>query len=110
MNGTVRNDWFSTLSPENRSILYPSVSLGYVFSENLHTNPGLTFGKLRLAYAQVGSDADVPPYAGQLFYQINANLLANPSGALQPVGGPLGTTVPNAKSKTDDSFRNRNRP
>ncbi len=94
LNGTVRNDWFSTLSPENRSILYPSVSLGYVFSENFHPS-WLSFGKLRLAYAQVGSDADVPPYAGQLFYTINGNLLANPSGAMQPVGGPLGLTVPN---------------
>ncbi|MEI9943822.1 MAG: SusC/RagA family TonB-linked outer membrane protein [Chitinophagaceae bacterium] len=95
LNGTLRNDWFSTLSPENRSILYPSVSLGYVFSENFHPS-WLTFGKLRLAYAQVGSDSDVPPYAGQLFYNINGNLLANPSGNLQPLGGPLGTTVPNA--------------
>ena len=94
LNGTVRNDWFSTLSPENRSILYPSVSLGYVFSEHLKMS-WLSYGKLRLAYAKVGSDSDVPPYAGQLFYGINGNLLANPSGALQPLGGPLGTTVPN---------------
>ena len=94
LNGTVRNDWFSTLSPENRSIVYPSISLGYVFSEQLKFS-WLSYGKLRLAYAKVGSDSDVPPYAGQLFYGINGNLLANPSGALQPLGGPLGTTVPN---------------
>jgi outer membrane receptor protein involved in Fe transport len=98
LNGTVRNDWFSTLSPENRSILYPSVSLGYVFSEHLKSS-WLNYGKLRLAYAKVGSDSDVPPYAGQLFYGINGNLLANPSGALQPLGGPLGTTVPNPNLK-----------
>ena len=35
LSGTARNDWFSTLSPENRSILYPSVSGAYVFTENL---------------------------------------------------------------------------
>ncbi len=34
LNATARNDWFSTLSPENRSILYPSVSLSYIFSES----------------------------------------------------------------------------
>jgi hypothetical protein len=33
LNGTLRNDWFSTLSPENRSILYPSISASYIFSE-----------------------------------------------------------------------------
>lgn len=96
LNGTLRNDWFSTLSPENRSILYPSVSASYVFSEHLPSLTWLTAGKLRLAYAQVGSDTDVPPYADVLFYQINSNLIPNPSGLAQPIGGPNGSTVPNA--------------
>jgi hypothetical protein len=95
LNGTVRNDWFSTLSEANRSILYPSVSASYVFSE--HFQPGwLSFGKFRIGYAEVGSDTDVPPYANLLFYSINSNLLPNPAGAPQPVGGPNSTTVPNA--------------
>lgn len=97
LNGTFRNDRFSTLSPKNRSIYYPSVSASYVFTESFSTLPGwLSFGKLRLAYAEVGSDTDVPPYADILFYSINSNLLANPSGAQQPVGGPNSTTLPNA--------------
>ncbi len=98
LNGTVRNDWFSTLSKDNWSIVYPSVSASYVFSENLHPS-WLTFGKLRVGYAEAGSDTDVPPYADQLFYGINSNLLPNPSGAAQPVGGPNGLTVPNANLK-----------
>jgi TonB-linked SusC/RagA family outer membrane protein len=98
LNGTIRNDWFSTLSEENMSILYPSVSLGWVFTENLKTN-WLNFGKFRAAYAEVGSDSDVPPYADQLFYGINANLVANPNGTLVPVGGPNTLTVPNANLK-----------
>jgi TonB-linked SusC/RagA family outer membrane protein len=100
LNATVRNDWFSTLSPENRSILYPSVSLSYVLSESFANLPTwLRFAKVRAAYAEVGSDTDVSPYANSLFYGINANLLANPAGALQPVGGSLGTTLPNANLK-----------
>ncbi len=96
LNGTLRNDWFSTLSPENRSIMYPSVSASYIFSETFGTLPKwLTFGKFRAAYAQVGSDTDVPPYSNLLFYNVNSNLAANPSGALQPVGGASGSTVPN---------------
>jgi TonB-linked SusC/RagA family outer membrane protein len=71
LNGTVRNDWFSTLSPENRSILYPSVSASYVFSESLKTLEWLDFAKFRVAYAEVGSDTDVPPYADVLFYGVN---------------------------------------
>ena len=96
LNGTVRNDWFSTLSPENRSILYPSVSASYVFSQSFSSLPKwLNFGKFRAAYAEVGSDTDVPPYSNVLFYGVNSNLAANPSGAMQPVGGSNGTTVPN---------------
>lgn len=97
VNVTARNDWFSTLSKENRSILYPSVSGSFVFSQAFEKMPSwLNFGKLRLAYAEVGSDTDVNPYANNLFYGINANLFPNPAGAAQPVGGSQGTTVPNA--------------
>lgn len=96
LNGTLRNDWFSTLSPANRSILYPSVSASYVFSESLQNISWLNSGKLRVAYAEVGSDTDVPPYADVLFYQINANLINNPAGLAQPIGGPSGNTLPNA--------------
>ncbi len=95
LSGTMRNDWFSTLSPEERSILYPSVSLGYVFTESFTAPSWLNFGKLRAAYAAVGSDGDVAPYSNLLFYGINNNLFPNPSGAAQPVGGPSGTVIPN---------------
>jgi TonB-linked SusC/RagA family outer membrane protein len=95
LNGTIRNDWFSTLSPENRSIIYPSVSASYVFSESFGSKPDwLSFGKLRAAYAEVGSDTDVPSYSNVLFYGVNANLLAN-----QPLGSAQGTTVPNPDLK-----------
>ena len=90
LNATLRNDWFSTLSPENRSIPYPSVSASYVFSESFTKPNWLTFGKLRAAYAQVGSDTDVPPYADVLFYGVNANFLGG-----QPVGN-FGLILPNA--------------
>src|SRR6188768_4363237 len=93
-----KHSQWKLMDKECCSILYPSVSIGYVFSEHLKMS-WLSYGKLRLAYAKVGSDSDVPPYAGQLFYGINGNLLANPSGALQPLGGPLGTTVPNPNLK-----------
>jgi TonB-linked SusC/RagA family outer membrane protein len=96
VNGTLRNDWFSTLAEENRSILYPSVSASFVFSDAFGSAPKwLNFGKLRVAYAEVGSDTDVPPYSDALLYFINGNLFANPGGALQPVGGSSGNTVPN---------------
>ena len=100
INITARNDWFSTLSKENRSILYPSISGSYVFSQSFQNMPSwLSFGKLRAAFADVGSDNAVSPYSNSLFYGINANLFANPAGSLQPIGGSAGLTIPNTNLK-----------
>ena len=97
LNGTVRNDWFSTLSPQNRSILYPAVTGSFVFSQPWENFPGwISFGKIRAGYAEVGSDTDVNPYADNLFYRVENNQFPNPSGQMQPVGAINTATVPNA--------------
>jgi TonB-linked SusC/RagA family outer membrane protein len=97
LNLTARNDWFSTLSPENRSILYPSVNGSFVFSQAFSSLPNwLSYGKIRAGYAEVGSDGDVSPYSNNLFFGVNNNLFPNSTGALQPVGTIPATTVPNA--------------
>ncbi|MGV3556626.1 SusC/RagA family TonB-linked outer membrane protein [Larkinella arboricola] len=98
LNATARNDWFSTLSPANRSILYPSVTASFVFSQAFASSlpTWLTFGKIRAAYAEVGSDTDVAPYANNLFYSINPQQIPSPNGAAQPLANINATTVPNA--------------
>jgi TonB-linked SusC/RagA family outer membrane protein len=98
LNATARNDWFSTLSPENRSILYPAVTASFVFSQAFAGGlpSWISFGKIRAAYAEVGSDTDVPPYANNLFYSINAQQFPSPSGTPQPLANISGSTVPNA--------------
>jgi TonB-linked SusC/RagA family outer membrane protein len=93
LNATLRNDWFSTLSAANRSIMYPSVSASYVFSDSFTTPQWLNYGKFRLAYAEVGSDTDVPPYSNVLLYDPNANQFNG-----QPVAGFV-TTIPNPNLK-----------
>ncbi len=96
LNGTVRNDWFSTLSPANRSILYPSVSASYVFSESFTSKPNwLDFGKFRAAYAESGSDTDVRPYSNKLFYGVNGNLFSNQ--AVGNIINPLIVPNPNLR-------------
>lgn len=96
LTGTLREDWFSTLG--GKGILYPSVSGAYVFSETLNNIPWLDFGKIRLGYAEVGSDNDVSFAADQLFYNINSNLINNPAGTPVAVGN-VGATVPNPSLK-----------
>jgi len=66
---TGRNDWASTLPVRNRSFFYPSVSLGYVFTETLGlaSNRVFNYGKLRISYAEVGKDAS--PYQIGNYYE-----------------------------------------
>lgn len=73
LNATGRNDWFSTLNPESNSYLYPSVSTSFLFTEAFASAmpEWMNYGKLRLAYAEVGGDTS--PYTNQLFYGVNTN-------------------------------------
>ena len=96
INGSIRKDWFSTLSEENRGIIYPSVSGSYIFSETLKSKfDWLSYGKIRVGYAEVGGDGDVGASADQLFYSINSNPINNPLGVAVTVGSS-GATLPNA--------------
>ncbi|WP_395062420.1 SusC/RagA family TonB-linked outer membrane protein [Flavobacterium sp.] len=56
LDGTVRRDAFSTLPKDNNVVLYPSVSSSLIFS-NLIKKDWLSYGKLRLNYAEVGNGA-----------------------------------------------------
>ena len=81
LNGTFRQDWFSTLSKDDRTIPYPSISASYVFSESFNSKPSwLTFGKFRAAYAKVGSDSDVSPYSNALYYGVNGQQFVGTGG------------------------------
>lgn len=59
LNLTGRNDWSSTLPPQNNAFFYPSISVGFEFSELLGwtDSPGLSYGKLRASWSRVGNDA-----------------------------------------------------
>ncbi len=64
---TGRNDWSSALGTGNYSFFYPSVSLGWVFTDAFEMNSDFfTFGKLRASWAQVGNDSE--PYLTQSGY------------------------------------------
>ena len=88
-NATVRNDIVSSMPRGNRSFTYPSVSLGWIFTElsPLKENKILTFGKIRASYAEVGM-------AGEYF----DNYYYTPSygggfSAGTPIQYPFGSTT-----------------
>ncbi|WP_218598515.1 SusC/RagA family TonB-linked outer membrane protein [Polaribacter sp. NJDZ03] len=77
---TGRNDWSSTLSEENRSFFYPSVSASFVFTEMLRKQDvdmpsWWNFGKIRASYATVGND--LSPYELYNFYTIDNDVNGN---------------------------------
>ena len=92
---SLRNDWSSTLPADNNSYLYYSASSSFVFSEAFNIkNDVLSFGKLRLGYAQVGNDTD--PY----------QLLATYAAQTPAQGLPTFTessNLPNAELKPEIS-------
>lgn len=66
---TARQDWFSTLSPKNNTIFYPSIGGSFVLSQALRMPAAIDFAKLRASWAQVGG-ATPDPYVINLTYSI----------------------------------------
>lgn len=69
LNLTGRNDWFSTLNPDNNSYFYPSVGASWVFTDTFASKGALEFGKLRVAYASASNGTS--PYQTLLTYKLN---------------------------------------
>ena len=59
LEGSMRNDWSSTLPENNWSYFYPSVSLSFLLNEILQVE-AMNLGKIRANWAKVGNDTD--PY------------------------------------------------
>lgn len=92
LNVTGRNDVVSTMPRDNRSFFYPSVSLGWIFTEmKTFKNDFLTFGKVRSSYAEVGQAGNyynsyftTPEYGGgfssgtPIIYPINGVVAYTP--------------------------------
>jgi TonB-linked SusC/RagA family outer membrane protein len=93
LDGTARNDWSSTLPDGNNSYFYPSVTTSFLFSElpALKESSWLSFGKIRVGWAQVGSDTD--PYSLQETYYTDPT---NSSFGNSPV-----YSVPSTQANTD---------
>ena len=95
ITATARKDWFSVLNPKANSIVYPSIGASFVFTDALKQLPSwLSYGKLRLSWAQVGNVSSVSPYQTTLLYG------AGNSHVGRPLGGFLsGENYPNANLK-----------
>jgi TonB-linked SusC/RagA family outer membrane protein len=79
LDASFRGDWSSTLPADANFYSYPSVTTSFIFTElpMLKDNPYLSFGKIRLNFAQVGGDAGA--YQLMDVYQANQNFGSYPN-------------------------------
>ncbi len=87
---TARNDWSSTLPPDNRSYFYPSASLSLLVNELIGISTSKNMIKLRAGWAQVGSDT--APYQLYPSYDI-----INSWGSVKRANYPSVLKSPNLK-------------
>ena len=93
LDATVRGDKSSALARGKNIYVYPSVSASWVFSELIKANRKvLPYGKVRLSWAEVGSDTD--PY--QLSLRYTKSQFGYPG---YTIGSIYGNTIPNADLK-----------
>lgn len=84
INTTGRYDAYSTLPKNNNSIFTPSVSGSFVFSQFVKA-PALTYGKLRVAYAQTsgqpyGGPNNSGAYQDAIYYGVGNSINGTPTG------------------------------
>ncbi len=66
LNVTGRNEWASTFGTAKSSFFYPSANASFVFTEAIGSNDILSYGKMRIAYAQAGINP--PAYATRTYF------------------------------------------
>lgn len=92
LNLTGRNDWFSTLSPDNNHYFYPSATLSWVFTDTFGAPEWFTFGKIRGSYASASNGTTA--YQNMLTYQVRDYEING-----QNVATVNATTYPNSDLK-----------
>ena len=70
LDATGRNDWSSTLPKGEWSYFFPSFSGSFIFSDLFHLPEFISFGKLRLAWAEGATDTD--PYKINTTYSVGS--------------------------------------
>jgi TonB-linked SusC/RagA family outer membrane protein len=108
---TARDETSSTLPAAHNNFFYPSVGVGWVFTElpGFKDSRLLSFGKLRASFAQVGKDAPVYSLSTPFTSAIFADGFT--SGITFPANGSSGyqissaiATIGNADLKPENTF------
>jgi TonB-linked SusC/RagA family outer membrane protein len=99
IDASIRNDNSSALPKNNNSYWYPSISGSVVFSELINWRP-MSLGKLRVSYAQAGSDLN--PYETTTFYNVGTVYPGTPN--INTLNVPDNLNNPNIKPSFAHSY------
>lgn len=97
IDASIRRDQSTTLPVENNSYWYPSVAGSFLFSNLVKESNWLSYGKLRVNYAEVGNSA--PALSIYDVYNINPVFNGNLLTSL-----PISKNNPNLKPERTTSF------
>ncbi|MGJ7030818.1 SusC/RagA family TonB-linked outer membrane protein [Niabella hirudinis] len=103
LNLTGRNDWNSTLSPDQNSTFYPSGDVSFIFSDALNLkSKTFSYGKLRVSYGRsanasdpylLGANYDVGSFGGQTTYSFPGTLRPAKLGFQTSASSEIGTSL-----------------
>lgn len=84
VEGTIRNDWFSSLPSDNNNVLSKSIGGSFIFSDLINKNGAISWlseAKLRASWGEIPQSLDAYSYPGFSYgigaVQWNGNLLMN---------------------------------
>jgi len=90
---TARNDWSSSLSPENNSYFYPSAGLSYIISKSVELPESINHLQLRASWAQTGNDTDAQVINQAFDYGTLPGSTTNQNYVVDPNLKPESTTA-----------------
>ncbi|MCD8165463.1 MAG: SusC/RagA family TonB-linked outer membrane protein [Bacteroides sp.] len=99
LEGTLRNDWSSTLPESTRSYMYPSISGSLIASELLPKTDWLSLWKLRGSWTISKTPASI--YENNVAYSIGTNVWGNMPSASLPSSVKNSDIKPTAKASME---------
>lgn len=102
LNASAREDYVSNLASDNRNFFYPSVGVGFAFTDAFDVGGEiLNFGKVRASYAEVGQAPEDAYITNNIYIPGGAGSGFLNDGILFPFNGVSGRTLSNVLRSRD---------
>ncbi|RFM36578.1 SusC/RagA family TonB-linked outer membrane protein [Chitinophaga silvisoli] len=104
LNFSSRQDWFSTLSPQNNHIFYPAVGTSFIISDAIQLPKAISYAKARASWAQVGGATPDPYILNQSYTMVQGGHEGQPVQTVTQSGGVNLVTNSSLKPLTSTTY------